>query len=152
MRFPNLRPEICKNTRKLLRNGEAAPPRCDPIEMPELKCEQSDGFFILRDGGAGIFLASNQFPRSRETRKPLVEDLVRHKDEVDPKYQYLTKAPVKDPEGNLSIIRYARKTKEHYVMTEKEKKATGWSAHFENGKWVPKIATKGKVKKKAEDK
>ena len=69
----------CSNTRKLLRNGEAAPPRVDPIPMPELPCEKSDGFFILRDGAAGIFLASNQFPRSRETRKPLVEDLVAYR-------------------------------------------------------------------------
>ena len=30
----------CKNTRKLLRNGEPAPPKADPIPMPELKCEK----------------------------------------------------------------------------------------------------------------
>jgi len=141
----------CKNTRKLLRNGEAAPPRCDPVPMPELPCEKSDGFFILRDGAAGIFLASNQFPKSRETRKPLVEDLVRHKDEIDPKYQHLTEAPAIDPEGNPSIIRYTRKTKEHYVMTEKDNKATGWSAHFEEGDWIVKITQKGKSKKKVEE-
>ena len=28
----------CKNTRKLLRSGEAAPPKMDPVPMPELKC------------------------------------------------------------------------------------------------------------------
>ena len=31
--------EDCKNTRKLLRNGEAAPPKMDPVQMPELSCE-----------------------------------------------------------------------------------------------------------------
>ncbi len=139
----------CKNTRKLLRNGEAAPPRCDPIPMPELKCATSDGYFVLRDGAAGIFLASNQFPRSRETRKPRVEDLLRHKDKLDPKYAYLTKAPVHDREGHSAVIRFARKTKEHFVMSEVEGKATGWSAHFENGKWVERIddKEKGKVAK-----
>lgn len=132
----------CKNTRKLLKNGEAAPPRCDPVPMPELKCENSDGHFVLRDGAAGIFLASNQFPRSRETRKPRVEDLVRHKEKIDPKYQFLTEAPVEDNNGNLTVVRFARKTKTHYVMSEIDGKATGWSAHFENGRWVEKVDEK----------
>ena len=30
----------CKNTRKLLRNGEPAPPKMDPISMPELRCRR----------------------------------------------------------------------------------------------------------------
>ena len=54
--------------------------------MPELPCEQSDGYFILRDGAAGMFLASSLFPRSRETRKPKIEDLKRHRDELDEKF------------------------------------------------------------------
>ena len=137
----NKAPE-CKNTRKLLRNGEAAPPKVDPIPMPELKCEKSDGFFVLRDGAAGIFLASNQFPRSRETQKPKVEDLIRHEDELDPKYKYLAKAPAKDPDGNPSVIRFSRKTKEQYVMSEVDGKATGWSSHYLDGKWVDKISSK----------
>ena len=128
----------CKNTRKLLRNGEAAPPRAEPIHMKELPCEESDGYFVLRDGAAGIFLASSNFPRSRETRKPQVADLLRHKDELDPKYEHLIEAPVHDPEGNPTIIRFSRKTKEHYVMSEKEGKATGWSVFFEGGAWVEK--------------
>ena len=36
--------EECKNTRKLLRNGEAAPPKMDPVPMPELQCEESRGY------------------------------------------------------------------------------------------------------------
>ena len=52
--FGCMNPE-CKNTRKLLRNGEPAPPKADPIHMPELLCEKSDGYFVLRDGAAGIF-------------------------------------------------------------------------------------------------
>ena len=31
----------CKNTRKLLRNGEPAPPKMDPVPMPELLCTKS---------------------------------------------------------------------------------------------------------------
>src|SRR5690554_1221559 len=39
----------CKNTRKLLRNGEAAPPKMDPVLMPELRCEKVDDVYVLRD-------------------------------------------------------------------------------------------------------
>ncbi|MGL4446806.1 MAG: type I DNA topoisomerase, partial [Shewanella sp.] len=69
--------EDCKNTRKLLKNGEAAPPKEDPIYLPELKCSKSEAHFVLRDGAAGIFLAASTFPKSRETRAPLVEELVK---------------------------------------------------------------------------
>lgn len=143
--------EDCKNTRKLLRNGEAAPPKADPIHMTELPCENSEGYFVLRDGAAGIFLASSAFPRSRETRAPLVSELLPHREELDPKYDFLCDAPVKDDKGNPSKIRFSRKNKEQYVMTEdKDGKATGWSAHFISGKWIAeKPAPKKKTVKKA---
>ncbi len=140
----------CKNTRKLLRNGEAAPPKADPIHMPELECEKSDGYFILRDGAAGIFLASNLFPKSRETKNPKVEDLVRHKDELDPKFKYLVEAPVEDNQGNKTIIRFLRKVREQYIMTENEDgKPTGWSANYVDGKWKIKLPEDKPAKKKA---
>ncbi len=56
----------CKNTRKILRNGEVAPPKEDPVPLPELPCEKSDAYFVLRDGAAGVFLAANTFPKSRK--------------------------------------------------------------------------------------
>ncbi|MCU7799740.1 MAG: type I DNA topoisomerase [gamma proteobacterium symbiont of Lucinoma myriamae] len=147
----------CKNTRKLLRNGEAAPPKADPIHMKELPCEKSDGYFVFRDGAAGVFMASSAFPRSRETRAPLISELLPHKDELDPKFLYLIEAPVEDNKGNPVMIRFSRKNKEQYVMTEnKEGKATGWTAHYRDGKWdieLPKpkkkAAKKKAVKKKA---
>lgn len=126
----------CKNTRKLLKNGEAAPPKEDPVHLPELPCEKSDAYFVLRDGASGIFLAAHNFPKSRETRAPKVSELVRFKERLSPKFIYLTNAPIKDDEGNEAIIRYSRKTKTQYVMTEKDGKATGWKATFEQGKWV----------------
>lgn len=116
----------CKNTRKLMRNGEAAPPKSDPIHMRELKCEQSAGYFILRDSAAGIFLASSEFPRSRETRRPQVEDLLRHKTELDPKYKFLLTAATKDPEGNPAVIRFSRKSKAHFITSEVNGKQTDW--------------------------
>ncbi len=126
----------CKNTRKLLRNGEAAPPKEEPVHLPELRCEKSDAYFVLRDGAAGVFLAASTFPKSRETRAPLVSELVRFRERLSPKFFYLADAPQKDPEGNPAIIRWSRKTKQQYVMSEKEGKATGWSAWYEKGKWV----------------
>jgi len=139
----------CKNTRKLLRNGEAAPPKADPVHMHELKCEQTDGYFILRDGAVGIFMASSNFPRSRETRPPKVQELLNHKDELDPKFHYLCEAPVEDDKGNPTIIRYSRKNKYQYIMTEdKNGKATGWTALYENGQWVISKAKKKAVRKK----
>ncbi|MFM1662058.1 type I DNA topoisomerase [Aeromonas salmonicida] len=127
--------ETCKNTRKILKNGDIAPPKEDPVPLPELKCTQSDAHFVLRDGAAGLFLAASNFPKSRETRAPLVEELKRFKDRLSPKHQYLADAPASDPDGNASIVRFSRKTKEQYVMTEVNGKATGWTAHYDNGKW-----------------
>jgi DNA topoisomerase-1 len=141
----------CKNTRKLLANGEAAPPKEDPVQLPELPCEKSDAHFVLRDGAAGIFLAANTFPRSRETRAPKVAELQRFRDRISSKFYYLADAPEKDHEGNLAVIRYSRKTKEQYVMSEVEGKATGWTAKFIDNKWVEDIPvkkTKAKAKKK----
>ncbi len=126
----------CKNTRKLLRNGEAAPPKEDPVHLPELKCEKSDTYFVLRDGAAGLFLAAATFPKSRETRAPLVKELKQFRERISPKFYYLADAPVKDKAGNPSIVRWSRKTKQQYVMTEQDGKATGWSAWYENGRWV----------------
>lgn len=128
----------CKNTRKLLRSGEPAPPKMDPVPMPELKCEKVDDSYVLRDGASGLFLAASKFPKNRETRAPLIREIKPHQDEIDPKYGFLMKAPEKDPEGNPTVVRYSRKTKEQYVMTEKDGKATGWAAYYTGGKWVPK--------------
>ena len=129
----------CTNTRKLLRSGEAAPPKSEPVPMPELPCTKGPGHFVLRDGAAGLFLAASTYPKVRETRNPLVEDLVRHAAELDPKHAYLTKAPVADPKGRKAIIRFDRKAKEQYVSSEDAKgDPSGWSARLVGGKWVEK--------------
>jgi DNA topoisomerase-1 len=127
--------ETCKNTRKLLRSGEAAPPKADPVPMPELKCEKVEDFYLLRDGASGIFLAASQFPKNRETRAPLVSELKPHANELDPKFKYLLDAPEADPDGLPAVIRYSRKTKEQYVQSEEDGKATGWKAYYVDGRW-----------------
>ena len=126
----------CGNTRKLLRSGEAAPPKADPIPMPHLRCVKSDDFFLLRDGAAGLFMAASQFPTHRETRAPLIEELQSVADQLDVKHRYLLLAPVQDNDGNKSMLRFSRKTKEQYVVTETDGKPTGWQAFYQDGKWV----------------
>jgi DNA topoisomerase-1 len=130
--------DTCKNTRKLLKSGEPAPPKMDPVPMPELQCQKVDDTYVLRDGASGMFLAASKFPKNRETRPPLVMEIKPHRKEIDPKHDYLMEAPERDPEGNPTVIRYSRKTKEQYVMSEKDGKATGWSAWYVNGKWQPR--------------
>ncbi|MDX2463639.1 MAG: type I DNA topoisomerase [Porticoccus sp.] len=136
----------CKNTRKLLRNGEAAPPKMDPVPMPELSCEKVEDHYILRDGASGMFLAASKFPKHRETRAPLVVELLPHKSEIDPKYNFLLEAPTEDPDGLKTVVRYSRKTKEQYVQTELDGKPTGWKAFYDGGSW--KVTDGRKVKKK----
>ncbi len=136
----------CSNTRKLLRSGEPAPPKADPVSMPELKCEKVPDHYLLRDGASGIFLAASQFPKHRETRAPKVSEIKPHANELDPKFRYLVDAPETDPQGNPAIIRFSRKTKEQYVQSEVEGKATGWKAFYQGKSWVqeqpPKKGTK----------
>ncbi|MGL9733514.1 MAG: DNA topoisomerase, partial [Symbiopectobacterium sp.] len=130
--------KTCTNTRKILRNGEVAPPKEDPVPLPELPCEKSDAYFVLRDGAAGVFMAANTFPKSRETRAPLVEELVRFRDRLPEKLRYLADAPVEDTEGNKAVVRFNRKTKQQYVASEKNGKVTGWSTFYVDGKWTSK--------------
>ncbi|WP_110676705.1 type I DNA topoisomerase [Salinicola sp. RZ23] len=127
--------EACGNTRKLLKSGEVAPPKMDPIPMPELACQKVDDHYVLRDGASGLFLAASQFPKNRETRAPLVKELKAHAEALPDKYHFLLEAPSEDPEGRPAQIRFSRKTKSQYVMTDEEGKATGWRAIFEDGRW-----------------
>lgn len=126
----------CSNTRKILKNGEVAPPKEDPVAFPELPCEKSDAYFVLRDGASGVFMSAHNFPKSRETRAPYVEELVRFKERLPEKFHYLTEAPQLDSDGNKTIIRFSRKEKRQYVTSEKDGKATKWIADYINGKWV----------------
>lgn len=140
--------ETCKNTRKLLRNGQPAPPKMDPVPMPELPCQKVDDHYILRDGASGLFLAASQFPKNRETRAPLVKELLSHKEEIDPKYGFLFSAPAEDDQGRDTVVRFSRKTQEQYVQSEEEGKATGWRAFYRDGKWRIEAAGKAAAAKR----
>ena len=127
--------DACSNTRKILRDGRPAPPRADPVPMPELACERVDDHFVLRDGAAGLFLAASQFPRNRETRAPLVRELKAHANELDPRFAYLLDAPEADPDGNPAALKWSRKTRQQFVASERDGKATTWRAHYRDGRW-----------------
>ncbi|WP_373819064.1 type I DNA topoisomerase [Glaesserella sp.] len=126
----------CDNTRKILKSGEVAPPREEPVAFPELKCEKSDAYFVLRDGASGVFMSAHNFPKSRETRAPKVAELALYRDRLPEKLKYLAEAPQKDPDGNDAIIRFSRKEKRQYVTSEKDGKATKWIVDYQNGKWI----------------
>ncbi len=126
----------CDNTRKVLKTGEPAPPRMDPIEMPELKSLKHDDHFILREGAAGMFLAASKFPKVRETRPPKLAELRVIKDKIDEKFQYLFEGPDEDPDGNPTILRWSRKKKEQYIGSEKNGKASRWGVYWRKGEWV----------------
>lgn len=134
--------ESCTNTRKLLRNGEAAPPKMDAVDMPELQCEKVDDHYVLRDGASGLFLAASQFPKNRETRAPLVRELVSYRDRIDPKYHHLLDAPQADPDGVATVIRFSRKSREHYVQAEVDGKPTGWKAFYDGKRWQASDSSK----------
>ncbi|RUO30500.1 type I DNA topoisomerase [Aliidiomarina sanyensis] len=137
----------CKNTRKLLKNGQPAPPREDPVHLPELPCEKSDAYFVLRDGASGVFLSANTFPKSRETRAVTVKELQRFKDRIPEKFHYLAEAPNEDSQGNDAVVRFSRKNKNQYVMTEENGKATGWVAHYDGTAWSIEEGSKPSAKK-----
>lgn len=127
----------CDNTRKVLKNGQPAPPRVDPIKMEHVRSTKHDDFFVLRDGAAGLFLAASKFPKIRETRTPKVSELRSVADQLDEKYQYLLKAPDQDPEGNPTIVRFSRKNQTQYIGSENsEGKATKWSLLYNDGRWT----------------
>lgn len=126
----------CKNTRKLLASGKPAPPRMEPVTMPELACKKVDDFFVLRDGAAGLFLAASKFPKHRETRPPLVSELKSHRNEIDVKYNYIMDAPELDPDGNFTQIRFSRKSGQQYITSIDENgKPTKWRMVYNNNKW-----------------
>ncbi|XWY22144.1 type I DNA topoisomerase [Bisgaard Taxon 45] len=126
----------CDNTRKILKSGEVAPPKEEPTHFPELKCEKSDAYFVLRDGASGVFMSAHNFPKSRETRAPKVAELALYRDRLPEKLRYLADAPQQDPEGNAAIIRFSRKEKRQYVTSEKNGKATKWIVDYLGNQWV----------------
>lgn len=128
----------CKNTRKILKNGKISPPKEAPIPFPELLCKNTNDYFVLKNGTSGIFFASNSFPKSKETRTPLIEELIQFKNRLPKKLNYLTQAPITDPYGNKTFVKFNQKTKQQYITSKKNDENSGWHAFFINKKWIEK--------------
>lgn len=128
--------KTCKNTRKILPNGEISKPKLAPIPFPNILCTKSDAWFVLREGISGIFFAAHTFPRSKETRSPYVEELFQFKHLLPERLHYLADAPKIDEEGNKAIVCFDKSNKRQYVASKKENKFTGWSAFFIKNKWI----------------
>lgn len=126
----------CDNTRKVLKNGEAAPPRMTAIPMPELRSQKFDDHYILREGAAGLFLAASKFPKVRETRPPKLAELRPIQNQMEEKFQYLFSAPDTDNDGNPTTLRWSRKNAEQYIGSEKDGKPTKFALVWRKGKWV----------------
>ncbi|QFQ32457.1 type I DNA topoisomerase [Buchnera aphidicola (Aphis fabae)] len=126
----------CKNTRKILPNGEISQPKLEPIPFPDILCSKSNAWFVLREGISGVFFAAHTFPKSRETRSPFVEELAQFKHLLPKKLHYLADAPKIDEKGNKAIICFDKLNKKQYVASKKEGKFTGWSAFFIKNKWL----------------
>ena len=145
----------CGNTRKILKNGEIAPPREDAVDLPDLPCQAAGAHYVLRDGAAGIFLAAHNFPKVRETRPPKVIELQKYRDKISPKFYYLADAPAYDDEGNETEVRFSRKSKKQYILSVKDGKPTSFVAFYneEAKKWEvqesEKKASKTTTKKTA---
>lgn len=128
--------ESCGNTRKALPDGSMA---AVPVPFPELRIEEEDDYFILREGKAGIFLGASRYPKVRKMRQPLVRELKSHANEIDQKFKHLLDAPESDGSGHDTLVRYNRRTGDYYVVAvDKAGKALKWQAYFNEGRWQPK--------------
>ena len=145
----------CGNTRKILKSGEVAPPREPAVDLPELPCKAPGAHYVLRDGATGIFLAASTFPKVRETRPPLVSELKRFRDRISPKFYYLADGPEQDPEGHPFSVRFSRKFKQQYLLSQDaEGKSAGYMAFYDaqTGSWqvqAEKVAKRSTATTKA---
>ncbi|MCK0525595.1 MULTISPECIES: type I DNA topoisomerase [unclassified Anaerobiospirillum] len=141
--------EECKNTRKILKNGEVAPPREDAVDLPELICNQNpESHYVLRDGASGIFLAAHDFPKVRETRPVTVGELRRFRERISPKFYYLADGPEFDSEGNPAQVRFSRKFKVQYLSSvDANGKQTSWAAYYkpESNTWEETVMRRSKT-------
>ena len=127
----------CGNTRKMLRNGEPAPPRMSPIPMPDARCEKHDDHFVLREGAKGLFLAASSYPKHRETRSPMVSEVAEVRAHLPEKFYHIADAPGKDPDGNPTDVRFSTKTGQSFLASQVDGKPSKWRAFYqaESGSW-----------------
>ena len=125
----------CGATRQIMKNGELKPIFMDPIKLEDIKCQKCDDFYLLRDSLKGLFLAASQFPKNRETRAPLVKEILDVVDQLPEKYSIFSSALTSDPEGDDLVIRFNRKDGSHYLSSELNGKKKKWIYVYEGNSW-----------------
>ena len=125
----------CGATRQIMKNGELKPIFMDPIKLNDIKCQKCDDFYLLRDSLKGLFLAASQFPKNRETRAPLVKEIIGVVDQLPEKYNIFSNALTADPEGDDLVIRFNRKDGSHYLSSELNGKKKKWIYVYEDNSW-----------------
>ena len=125
----------CGATRQIMKNGELKPIFMDPIKLDDIKCQKCDDFYLLRDSLKGLFLAASQFPKNRETRAPLVKEIIGVVDQLPEKYNIFSNALTADPEGDDLVIRFNRKDGSHYLSSELNGKKKKWIYVYEDNSW-----------------
>lgn len=129
----------CDATRKVQGDGTPAPQRMDPIPMLNLKCTTCEDHYLLREGATGLFLAASGFPKNRETRTPKVSEILPVISQLPEAWQHYNTAPLEDPDGNETVIRFSRKANSSYVGSVNAKdKYTKWATWYANGVWADK--------------
>ncbi|MCH9664684.1 MAG: type I DNA topoisomerase [Gammaproteobacteria bacterium] len=147
----------CGNKRRVMPNGQIAPPRMKPLEtdIPCLKYPGSN--YVIRESALGLFMAAPGFPKQRETRSPFVRELLPYKKLLDKKFHFLMTAPQED-DGILFQVRYSRKNQENYVATFNDKNKPIRQAFYKGKQWEleeakkTRPATKAKAKPKTKAK
>jgi len=121
----------CKNTRKILRSGEVAPPKADPILLEDLPCEKCKSPMFLRDGARGLFLACSKFPKCRGCSNVPSSVIVKYKDQLDEKFKHLTEVPIVCPDCGKEdiVLHWSVKNKKFYYSCHNKK--CKWILHFD---------------------
>lgn len=146
----------CNNSRRILANGDIAPPKGEVIEFPELPCEHKGSYFVLRNSSRGYFLGANNFPTCRETKRLEVAILQKFADRLPEEMQYLATAPLVDDMGNVTVVRYSLKEQQSYIgsFNADTGKFTKYKLNYnaETSKWEVESLAGTPAKKEAKKK
>ena len=135
--------ESCGEKRSILKSGMLAPQKEAPIDFPELMCEKSEGsHYVLRNSAKGIFFAAHDYPKHKEARAPKVRELAQFADRLPEKFRYLAAAPKTDPDGNDAVVRFSTRTRQQFIGSFVEGKATKWQLFYKDGAWQQAVSKK----------
>ena len=127
----------CGNTRKLLRNGQPAPPKMPTgaDAAPALRRRSTTSTCCAMAPRACSWPPA-AFRRTARRARRWSRNCCRCATSSIPSTPSCSTAPVRDDAGNPVQIRYSRKMRRQYVMSEVDGKPTGWRAYERDGKWV----------------